>query len=147
MSDGSSPFNRLAIVDEAARFHCSAYEAVIVFDAPGLIEIVLILKLCSAISSKLLVVGSTVIISTCNGDFLERCRKVETRAISSSSLQRCIWFHRRGVSSTTRSQRLETMVNSRGPVLCPSIASCIHQLQSSNGSFCRGSGIEGNRDF
>ena len=86
MSDGSSPFNKLAIVNEAARFHCSVYKAVMVFDAPGLIEIVLILELCSAINSKLLVVGSTVRISTCNGDLFERYRKVETRAISSSSL-------------------------------------------------------------
>jgi hypothetical protein len=86
MSDGDCPFNRLAIANEAARFHCSVYKAVIVFDAPGLIEIVLILELCSAISSKLLVVGSTVRISTCNGQLFERCRKVETRAISSSSL-------------------------------------------------------------
>jgi hypothetical protein len=43
MSGGSSPFNRVDIVNDAARFHCSAYKAVMVFDAPGLIEIVLTL--------------------------------------------------------------------------------------------------------
>jgi hypothetical protein len=143
MSDGSSPGNRLSSVNEAARFHCSVYKAVIVFDAPGLIEIVLTLELCSAINPKLVVVWSTAIMSTCNGDLLEKYRKVETRAISSSSLLRCIWVQRIGESSTVLCQRLETIINSRGPARCPSIASCIHQLQSSKGSTCRGSGIKG----
>jgi hypothetical protein len=126
-----SAIAQVDIMFEATRFHCSTQKAALLSDAPGLIEIVATLEMFSAISCKLAVVGSTVMISTCNEQSFESCRKAEIRPISYSPFWMYIWVHRGGESSKRVAQPVETMRSSRGPDRCPPIANDIHRIQSS----------------
>jgi hypothetical protein len=80
---GSRPLISLEVMFDAS-FHCSTGKPAIVSDVPGRIEIVSTLEMYSAMSCKQLVVGRTVITSTCKEQRPERRRKVDIRAISSS---------------------------------------------------------------